>query len=213
MIWQQSASPQCRGLLPPQSITIHTPMLRTTRGCFQREKALPPHAPIYKPHYIVLVLVVQHVRHIQRGSFHLMASRATNIYNSYARRDANPNYLPRAKALGNYDRAAKHAYFSVFLRMLHTVVRNGVDFYGSLEQQELLLFAAFCGYYILEIMSVGVEMKVYGSVQRSTFVYPGIKTLRVCFGARLRNGNLSANAHYSPTEYDILRTDLSPFFN
>ena len=64
-----------------------------------------------------------------------------------------------------------------------TVVLNGVDFYGSLEQQESLLFAAFCGYYILEIMSVGVEMKVYGSVQSSTFVYPGIKMLRVCFGA------------------------------
>ena len=34
-----------------------------------------------------------------------MASRATCVYNvaSYARRDANPNYLPRAKALGNYD--------------------------------------------------------------------------------------------------------------
>ena len=52
-----------------------------------------------------------------------------------------------------------------------TVVRNGVNFYGSLEQQESLLFAAFCGYYILEIMSVGVEMKVYDSVQSSTLVY------------------------------------------
>ena len=71
--------------------------------------------------------------------------------------------LPRSSA-------AKHTYFTGFC-FTSTVVRNGVDFYGSLEHQESLLFAAFCGYYILEVMSVGVEMKAYGSVQSSTFLY------------------------------------------
>ena len=101
------------------------------------------------------------------------------------------------------------SYFYGFC-ITSTVVRNGVDFYGSLKQQESLLFAAFCGYYILEVMSVGVKMKVYMALSKALPSYAHAPSL--LWRNVLRNGNLPAHAHYSPTEYDIFRTDFSSFF-